>query len=460
MVILHSLVPRGLRNSVLLLFSLLFYFWGEGYFVLALASSILFNFFAANLLDNISLERNLLRRTILSLGVLANLLLLLVYKYLGFLSANVASLSELLGGPLLPHIELALPIGISFFTFQALSYLIDVYRREVPAEKNLFSLALYISLFPQLIAGPIVRYTHVAAELRERKLRLSSFVQGACRFIEGLAKKVLIADPLASVADTVFALPPNQLHFSLAWLAALAYTFQIYFDFSGYSDMAIGLGRMFGFRFPENFNYPYISRSVREFWRRWHISLSTWFRDYLYIPLGGNRGNAWQTTRNLSLVFFLCGLWHGASWNFILWGALHGIALSTERVLEPRKKDLELPRVRVLFVFFFLVLSWVIFRLETLAEAGHFYSVMFYPSLIAEQVLETADYLTTKTLIVLFLAIFFSFRPILPYLSRQEAEVPETSEFSFWNFGYLAILFLCATEIIAGSYSPFIYFRF
>ncbi|MCL4143897.1 UNVERIFIED_CONTAM: hypothetical protein GTU68_018175 [Idotea baltica] len=284
--LLHAASPFALRNLTLLLCSLIFYFWGEGYFVFILLSSISLNYCIGLLLPVALARSKRVARCVLGLGISANLLLLFIYKYLGFFAENLEPLFKSVGLTI-PQTEFVLPIGISFFTFQALSYLVDVYRQEVPAERNPIGLALYISLFPQLIAGPIVRYSTIAKQIKDRVLSRSSFSSGARRFIQGLSKKVLLADPLAKMVDLIFALPAEELTMSLAWFAAFAYSLQIYLDFSGYSDMAIGLGRMFGFTFLENFNFPYISTSLREFWRRWHISLSTWFRDYLYIPLGG-----------------------------------------------------------------------------------------------------------------------------------------------------------------------------
>ncbi len=303
--LLYFIVPPQWRNGLLLVFSLLFYAWGEPKYILLMLGIIALNYYAAMVIDRTSSSS--VRKIALIVSLTANIGALAVFKYLGLILRTVVSLFEHIGLPRLPVIDIALPIGISFFTFQAMSYLIDVYRREVPAQASLFRLALYISLFPQLIAGPIVRYSSIAGQLESRDISLSGFASGSRRFIVGLAKKLLIADALGRLADPVFDADTSGLSTTLAWIGLLAYTGQIYFDFSGYSDMAMGLGQMFGFQFEENVNYPYISRSITEFWRRWHISLSTWFRDYLYISLGGNRAGRATTYRNLVIVFF--GLW-------------------------------------------------------------------------------------------------------------------------------------------------------
>ena len=321
----YFLLPARLRegrNLVLLLFSLFFYGYGGPRFLLLMLLSIAVNY-AGGLLAAPGQRR---RRLWTGLVTAVNLGLLGWFKYAGFLGAN---LNRIWTG--LPVPEVALPIGISFFTFQGLSYVLDVYRGEAVAERNPLRVALYISLFPQLVAGPIVRYTTVADEIRSRRETLDAFTDGAVRFLFGLGKKMLLANQLGLLADQVYATRPEFLTTALAWLGAAAYTGQIYFDFSGYSDMAIGLGRMFGFHFLENFNYPYLSQSVTEFWRRWHISLSTWFRDYLYIPLGGNRCAHWKHIRNILVVWALTGLWHGAAWNFLCWGLYFGLLLLGEK---------------------------------------------------------------------------------------------------------------------------------
>ncbi|MCA8923022.1 MAG: MBOAT family protein, partial [Planctomycetes bacterium] len=355
-----------LRNAVLLVASLAFYAWGELGYVFLLLGSIGANY-GFGLWIAGAVERGAARRALV-VAVATNLGLLGVVKYthmfVGWAGVALGALGVAQVDPMPP---LHLPLGISFFTFQALSYVIDVYRGVVPAQRSPWKLALYVSLFPQLIAGPIVRYADLAAELDARSVTTADVAAGARRFVVGLGKKVLIANALSVPADRIFALPAEQLGLEVAWLGIACYTLQIYFDFSGYSDMAIGLGRMFGFHFLENFDYPYVSRSIREFWRRWHISLSTWFRDYLYIPLGGNQGSATRTYVNLVLVFALCGLWHGASLTFVAWGLFHGVFLVGERLAAGKVRA---PRLlQHLYVLVAVMVGWVLFRAESFAHA-------------------------------------------------------------------------------------------
>jgi alginate O-acetyltransferase complex protein AlgI len=315
---IYFILPRFMRNCWLLVMSLLFYTWGEHLFTLVMLASIAMNYLSGLLIDRFRGGRG--ANHVLWASVAANLVLLICYKYSDFLLANLNVLLIAAHWQPLHEKPTHLPIGISFFTFHAISYVIDVHRGNARVQKNFLNFALYESLFPQLVAGPIIRYQDIADQIDRRRETLSGFAYGVIRFITGLSKKMLIANVLAVSADEIFALPSGGLSTSVAWLGAICYALQIYFDFSGYSDMAVGLGHMFGFRFVENFNYPYVSRSIQEFWRRWHISLSTWFRDYLYIPLGGNRVSPRRIYLNLIIVFFLCGLWHGASWNFVIWG--------------------------------------------------------------------------------------------------------------------------------------------
>jgi len=327
---LYFLSPWKAKNAILLTASLFFYAWGESFYVLVMIVSILSNHAFGIRIGRLSSElpnENKKRKILLAYGVAVNLLLLGWFKYANFLFENInVALNWIDVDPIVIK-DVHLPLGISFFTFQAISYLVDVYRNVTPAQPSRYKLGLYISLFPQLIAGPIVRYHDVAGQIEIRTHSIELFSSGVQRFVFGLAKKMLVANPLGLVADTVFAQSASDLSSPVAWLGIISYSLQIYFDFSGYSDMAIGLGRMFGFRFLENFNYPYISKSIQEFWTRWHISLSTWFRDYLYFPLGGSRCSSTRTYINLIIVFFLCGFWHGASWNFIVWGLIHGFFL-------------------------------------------------------------------------------------------------------------------------------------
>ena len=369
----YYIVPQKfirVRNAVLLLFSLFFYFYGEPRLIGMLIFSILMNY-----LFGLSM-RSTYRKPLLILCVIANLSLLGVFKYLNFFISTADSLL----GLSIPVTGIVMPIGISFYTFQALSYVIDVYRREVPPQHDPFSLALYVSMFPQLIAGPIVRYHDVNVQLAVRKHSFAQFSEGISRFLFGLSKKVLLSNVFAQIADGVFKYAPSELSAAGAWMGAIGYTLQIYFDFSGYSDMAIGLGKMFGFEFLENFNYPYISKSVTEFWRRWHISLSTWFRDYLYFPLGGSRKGKARTYINVLIVFALSGLWHGAAMKYVLWGLLFGVFQVIGGLLKPAKQRLcaalhipwdagWLQIIRVIITFGLSTFAWIFFRADSALQA-------------------------------------------------------------------------------------------
>ena len=439
----YYIVPQrhlATRNIVLLAFSLFFYFYGEPRLIVLLLVSILLNYIFGLLM------RSPYRKAWLTLCVILNLAMLGVCKYLNFFISTANSLF----GTAVPLTGIVMPIGISFYTFQALSYVIDVYRREVWPQKNPLSLALYVSLFPQLIAGPIVRYHDVDQQLSAREHKAAVFSEGIDRFIYGLSKKVLLSNVFAQIADGIFNRTTDGLTCLLAWFGAAAYTLQIYFDFSGYSDMAIGLGKMFGFRFLENFNYPYISRSVTEFWRRWHISLSSWFRDYVYIPLGGNRCSSARHICNLMVVWGLTGFWHGANFTFLAWGLYFGVLLIVEKYALTRLLD-RLPRaVTHLYALFFIIIGWVLFRSDTLSYALSYLRVMFTPSL------------TVDPLLVEYLARFWPYllcgvvlsAPLFPRLAKRKA-------YPVLSYVLLAVLFLlCVMSLLSNSYNPFIYFRF
>jgi alginate O-acetyltransferase complex protein AlgI len=356
-----------------------------------------------------------------------------------------------------------LPIGISFYTFHALSYVIDVYRKETPVQRRLDLLMLYIALFPQLIAGPIVRYHDVAKQLLRRNLDIAGIVSGLRRFTEGLAKKTILANPMGATADTIFALNTEQLSPGTAWIGLISYTLQIYFDFSGYSDMAIGLARVFGFEFPENFNYPYVAQTLSDFWRRWHISLSTWLRDYLYIPLGGNRLSLGRTYLNLCVVFLLCGLWHGASWSFVLWGGLHGAVLVLERVGLARLLAV-LPRpARTLSVLGVVAIGWVLFRCETLADAGHYFGAMFGRSGSASAGYGWQAYLTPYMLVVWVVGVVAATPLIATRYTRvvdASAALAQLAPGFCHVLVHSALFVIAVAHLAAGTHNPFIYFRF
>jgi alginate O-acetyltransferase complex protein AlgI len=454
-------LPRRWRNPWLLGASLVFYGWGEPKFVAVMLASIVANFLLALWIDRFPDPRR--RRLLLAAAVLANIGLLATFKYADFVVENLNSvLAELHAQPLrLPQI--ALPIGISFFTFHALSYVIDVYRRKVPVQRNPFNIGLYIALFSQLIAGPIIRYHDVAQQLEERSVTRADFAYGVERFIVGLGKKVLIANSLAGPADLIFSIPGAQLTLPVAWLGLACYTLQIYFDFSGYSDMAIGLGRMFGFHFLENFNYPYIAQSMTEFWRRWHISLSNWFRDYLYIPLGGNRVAPGRVYLNLLIVFFLCGLWHGASWTFVFWGLFHGSFLVSERMGLARRMAAWRAPLRHAYLVLVVMVSWVFFRSATLSDAGRFLAAMMGMSPASGLEHPLALYADAQTLLALTIGAIGS-TPVMPalkrWLERFHAPPIEIGTSSIRLAAMASILLASAMLLAAGTYNPFIYFRF
>jgi alginate O-acetyltransferase complex protein AlgI len=462
--LLHHAAPRGGRNTILLAASLLFYAWGEGAFALVMWLSI-----AINWAIGIYVEGGPTReraRAAIGLGVVANLFLLGIYKYANFVVDSLNDAAGWAGVELgLTLDPIALPIGISFITFHALSYLLDVYRGVERAEKNPGKVALYISLFPQLVAGPVVRYGDVAAQIRDREVRLADAAYGVRRFVVGLAKKVLIANTMAKMADAVFASDPGTLSAGAAWAGLAAYTLQIYFDFSGYSDMAIGLGRLFGFKFRENFDHPYIARSVTEFWRRWHISLSTWFRDYLYIPLGGNRGSKARTYFNLWIVFLLCGLWHGASWNFVIWGAVHGFFLGLERaVLVPRfgKGLVNLPApLAHSYTLAVVACAWVFFRAPDLGSSGAFFKALlgFVPP---EEVRFWLGEHVNGVFVTAFAAGIIGSAPVINLIKVHSLAVPRVHQAlsAASVLAIFALFFLSAASLAAGTHNPFIYFRF
>ena len=451
--LLYSVLPSiPVKNGLLIIASLLFYAYGEPKYVLLMIFSIVMNYLFGRLLDS---ENERLRRMIVGLAVCVNLALLFVFKYLDMVLKTVNQISH----SSIPMANLALPIGISFFTFQALSYVIDVYRRDVEAEKNLFHVMLYISFFPQLIAGPIVKYHDIQEQIRSRKTDSGEIAAGMRRFILGLAKKVLISNVMAVTADALFAAPMGEMNILSAWTAAIAYLFQIYFDFSGYSDMAIGMGRIFGFTFQENFRYPYISQSIQEFWRRWHISLSTWFKEYLYIPLGGNRKGKVRTCVNKLIVFFSTGLWHGADWTFVIWGLWHGMFMLLEEVIPVKK----LPRLlRHVYTLLVVVIGFVMFRADTFTQGIQITGKMFAGwSFQASQMNLVLQQMTPLFILTVIIAVI-ACMPVLKWV-REWGETIQPCRKVMEPLGYLMsliLLVLCILSLSSGTYNPFIYFRF
>ena len=456
---LHSVLPSvKLRNALLILASLIFYAFGEPVYVVVMVISAFLNYLCAVLMEKIN------RKAVLTGAVVLNIGMLSVFKYTGFFITTINSLLHV-------HIkvpQITLPIGISFFTFQALSYEIDVYRGQVEVQRKFSKVLLYISFFPQLIAGPIVKYRDIALEIDSRKVELPEAAAGLRRFICGLAKKVLIANTMALTADRVFAQDMASLNILGAWLGAVAYTMQIYFDFSGYSDMAIGLGRMFGFHFRENFEYPYGSLTIREFWRRWHISLSSWFKEYVYIPLGGNRKGKVRTGLNKMTVFFLTGLWHGANWTFVVWGLFHGAFSFLEEFVPSLRK---VPRV-LLHVYTMLVVTvgFVIFRADTLSLAFCFIGKMFTGFTCSAASMSFVCQQITPFFLAMLLAAVLGCAPVRPLTLRlrdisgkEEATAVTAKEKAVQAMLYLAafvLLLWCIIRLSGGSYNPFIYFRF
>ncbi len=452
-------------NWLLLAASIIFYAKGGGGFTWLMLASIAFNYGMAIAVDR---SRDTpAARPLLAFTVAANLVVLAVFKYANFFADNINALLLLLHVQPLVVPRVLLPIGISFFTFHAISYVVDVSRRDATAQKSPVHAALYLLLFPQLIAGPIIRYRDIADQLARRSVRLDDFAYGVRRFVIGLAKKVLVANVVAGPADRLFALPSDQLSTGHAWLGIACYTLQIYFDFSGYSDMAVGLGRMFGFRFPENFRWPYIAQSVQEFWRRWHMSLSTWFRDYLYVPLGGNRVSPAKTYRNLVTVFFLCGLWHGASWNFVIWGLYHGAFLVIERLgLADGIKQLPRP-VRHAYLLLVVMIGWVFFRADTLPGALAFLRAMAGLNHPGPTPFAVGWYLSRELWVALAVGAIGS-APVVVALGRwRDRAAASAPDAPFdWALGLagnaaLALMLVASVmQMAARTYNPFIYFRF
>ncbi len=462
----YFLIGRRARNAFLLLASLLFYAWGEGSFALVMIGSI-----AANYLFGLALEGTSRKRLVLAAAVACNLALLVAYKYTTFLVANLDAALAAFGVAPVAVPEVHLPLGISFFTFHALSYLIDVHRTKVKALRSPIDFGLYIALFPQLIAGPIVRYHDIAAQLTSRVVDPARFATGVRRFVLGLGKKMLVANVVAVPADAIFAIPEADLTASLAWLGALLYTLQIYCDFSAYSDMAIGLARMFGFELLENFDYPYVSRSITEFWRRWHISLSNWFRDYLYIPLGGNRRPPLLVYRNLVTVFLLCGLWHGARWTFVAWGLFHGAFLVMERAGLGRLLGRAPAVVSHGYALAAVVVGWVLFRAVDLPQAAAFLGAMagfgsgsgaqYHASLLVGTDVVIAAVVGTVISTPTVPALARRWRAWVATRTGERSALVVRSAAAVAEIGGLVLVSLgAAVMVAANTYNPFIYFRF
>ena len=481
-----TLATKSIRNAILLITSLTFYAWGEAHYIFLLLISIAANYlFGLAIADaeppengpckkcSLSLLSKLLNKLsprlydraqelskhkkllITTLALIFNLVLLAYFKYANFLIEN---LNQIFSWQI-ENKKIHLPIGISFFTFHAISYLIDIYRGKCKPQKNIFDLALYISFFPQLVAGPIVRYNFVEKYLTKRRNNPQTIAYGIRRFIIGLGKKIIIANPLGEVADVIFSSPLSEINAGVAWFGLICYTLQIYFDFSGYSDMAIGLARIFGFKFPENFNYPYISRSIKDFWRRWHISLSSWFRDYVYIPLGGNRVSLSRQYFNLVLVFFLCGLWHGASWNFIIWGMFHGSFLVFERIFQHNPFTKNLKIIPHIYTIFIVMIAWVFFRSPDLNHSLGFLHTMFFNNEITSIPNEIGRLMHSNTVLTSLILALIGLSPLIKNISINLIRKNKAFLLAL-DFTLILILTIALIRLSASTYNPFIYFQF
>lgn len=456
--ILYKLIDHRFRNQLILVASLFFYWVGDKGGIWVLLAAIIGNYVVGYIIElrkDKDGKPGQHAKIILWIGLLFNLGILAYFKYIGFLTQNIDEVSSLFGHKfLVPLIHAALPLGISFFVFQGISYIVDVYQGTISATRSLLMFATYKSSFPQLIAGPIVRYKDVAAELPGRTISSEMVLQGVHRFVIGFAKKVLLADTFAVPADAIFNLAPTDLNIGTAWLGAFSYTLQIYFDFSAYSDMAIGIGLMMGFRFPENFNFPYMATSLRDFWRRWHMTLSFWFRDYLYIPLGGNRAGPIRTYVNLFAVFVLTGLWHGAAWTFVAWGLWHGSFMVLERYFKFEKWPIVLP-LKWLYTLAVVVFGWVLFRAKSFSHAFHMVALMVglrtggneYP---------VKEYWNNALVLVFLVGVVLSF-PVYRWIGER---LPTRARLPVGFAALLAVFVLSSMKVLSGAYSPFLYFRF
>ena len=453
--ILYFIVPWKFKNLLLLLVSLIFYAWGEPIYVFLMLFSIIFNYFGGLQIDSLkqSGDTKKLKFSFL-FTLIVNLAILGFFKYYGFV---LDSLNSILPFDI-PYKELALPIGISFYTFQTLSYIIDVYRGTAEVQKNFISFGTYVTMFPQLIAGPIVRYQDIDKQLRKRTISMYKFGQGMAWFLRGLGKKVLLANNIGMMFDSIHAMGADERSVLTAWLGCLAYTMQIYFDFSGYSDMAIGLGKMFGFEFMLNFNYPYISKSLTEFWRRWHISLGTWFREYVYIPLGGNRVSAAKHIRNIMVVWMLTGLWHGAAWNFVVWGLYHGIVQLIEKKVLNNVLE-KLPNfVQILYTFIIVMIGWVMFFCTSLKDLGVYLGNMI--GIGGHGFIDSTGLYYLFTNLILIIICFRACGPTAWKKIQKCALKAGKARQVVATIAYIAIFILSLAYLVNATYNPFLYFRF
>lgn len=449
---LYYLMPKQGKNIIILAASLVFYAWGEPTYIVVMLFSTLVDYTAGRLMDHYD-DKPGLRKLFLIISLVVNLSLLGVFKYSSFVIGSINGAF----GLSIPDPQLPLPIGISFYTFQSMSYTIDMYLRNIKVQKNILNFTSFVTLFPQLVAGPIVRYEDIANEIDNREITLNMIAEGVGYFVKGLAKKVLLANNIGMVWTSVKAMQTGELSVVTAWLGILAFTFQIYFDFSGYSDMARGLGKMLGFHFPANFNYPYISRSISEFWRRWHITLGSWFRSYVYIPLGGNRNGMAKTIRNLLIVWFLTGLWHGASWNFILWGLYFGVLIILERLFLGKLLE-RLPKIiSTAYAFILVVFGWVLFDVEGLGGAlGYMHAMVGGNGVLVDS---TAQYLLSSYLLMFAICIFAATDWFSRLSKLLYTKLPRVLPFAE-PACQLVLMLMCTAYLVDATYNPFLYFRF
>lgn len=450
--IVYFITPARFRNIWLFLVNLIFYGWGEPIYIGLMLLSILLNFVVGVIIGRCGQEKKKTAKNVLIINIILNVALLVFFKYFDFLIESLSAIPVLSG---LKPLGISLPIGISFYTFQAMSYPIDVYRQETKYQKSFLKFGTYVALFPQLIAGPIVRYRDVAESLEERHIDAARVAKGIRRFCVGLGKKVLLANNIGQLWDVYHALPAEQLTVAGAWLGAIAFTFQIYFDFSGYSDMAIGLGEMLGFTFLENFDYPYISKSITEFWRRWHISLSSWFKDYVYVPLGGNRKGLKRQIVNILIVWSITGLWHGASWNFLLWGLYYGMLLMVEKLFLYEKLKKIPSWISHCYAMFFVIGGWMIFAIEDFQKLTGYLGTMIGiggAGLLSSQVLY---YLRNYLAVLVILTVAG-----LPVGKKLYEKMPKNVQKVFSTVGVLFVLMVCTAYLVDSTYNPFLYFRF
>lgn len=452
---IYFLVPRAGKNLVILIGSLIFYAWGEPVYIVLMIFSIVYNYISGIEIDYHRSKGNSRKmRLVFWMAVAVNLAVLMFFKYYGFLMENLNYLLPVD----IPYKELSLPVGISFYTFQTLSYIIDVYKDNVAVQKNLIYFGTYISMFPQLVAGPIVRYADIENQLEYRRITLSKFGNGVAWFLRGLGKKVLLANNVGMAFDAIAALPQGELSVLSAWVGCTAYTFQIYFDFSGYSDMAIGLGKMFGFEFVKNFDYPYISKSVTEFWRRWHISLGTWFREYVYIPLGGNRVGTKKTIRNIFVVWFLTGFWHGAAWNFIFWGLYYGVLLLLEKYVLKEILERIPDLVKHVYTLLFVMIGWVLFFSPGMGEALAYIGAMF--GIGAHGLADSTGIYYLYNYLILFVVSAICSASYAYKKFTQIVFGGSKGRTALAMGAYMAIFLLSLAYLVNATYNPFLYFRF